>query len=196
MSKEKKEEEKKKKDQEKQRQDMMEQFAYDQGEADTATKKNARQYIAKRAIEQIVWFDQKSIEKQKRYKQLTILGIILNAVIPVLVLLSDYGLAIKILVAGLSSAAGALNTIVSFCGYKDLWIRYRSNCELLKSTLHRYFNGVGEFRRTENSTDPTPEEILIEKCEECLTKEFQTWSAVTSENGRTTNPEHHSSNNS
>ena len=176
--------------------EIKDQFAYDPNQDEVEKRKKINTYITNRAIDQIVWFDQKSIEKQKRYKQLTILGIILNAVIPVLVLLSDYGLAIKILVAGLSSAAGALNTIVSFCGYKDLWIRYRSNCELLKSTLHRYFNGVGEFRRTENSTDPTPEEILIEKCEECLTKEFQTWSAVTSENGRTTNPEHHSSNNS
>lgn len=135
-------------------------------------------YIEERVIDQIVWYDQKSSEKQTRFKQLTILSIALNAIIPIVVLFTDYSVAAKILVTALSSSAGSINTIITLCGYKDLWIQYRSNCELLKSTLHRFFLRAGEFQRI--ADDPAAlMDALVVNCEEYLTKEFKSWSVVT-----------------
>lgn len=135
-------------------------------------------YIEERIIDQIVWYDQKSSEKQTRFKQLTVANIILNAIIPIVVLLSDYGVFVKLLVTGLSSSAGAINAIVALCGYKDLWIQYRSNCELLKSTLHRFFLKSGEFRHIADDESALMDALVV-SCEEYFTKEFQTWVVVT-----------------
>lgn len=135
-------------------------------------------YIEERVIDQIVWYEQKSKEKQTRFKRLTVASIILNAIIPIFVLFSDYSIFIKMLVTGLSSSAGAINAIVALCGYKDLWIQYRSNCELLKSTLHRFFLKTGEFRHIADDQYALMDALVV-SCEEYFTKEFQTWVVVT-----------------
>lgn len=131
-------------------------------------------YIKERVLDQIIWYDGKSAEKQQRFKQLTVANIILNAIIPVVVLLSDFGVIVKLLIAGLSASASAITAIVSLCGYKDLWIQYRSNCELLKSTLHCFFLKTGEFRSIANDQLALMD-ALVNKCEEYCTKEFQVW---------------------
>lgn len=134
-------------------------------------------YIIKRVIGQIEWYDQKSVEKQNLYKRFAIWAIILNAVIPVSVLLSDYGLFFKLLVTALSSVAGVCNAINSLCGYKDLWIQYRSNCELLKSVLHRFFLRAGEFHELANDEQQLLDALVV-ACEDYITKEFQSWVVV------------------
>ena len=141
-------------------------------------------YIEKRVLDQIIWYDQKSVEKQTRFKKLTIVNIILNAIIPLVVLFSDYGILIKALVTGLSSSAGAINAIVALCEFKDLWIQYRSNCELLKSTLHRFFLKSGEFRHIADDQSALMD-ALVASCEEYFTKEFQSWVVVTNGDRKT-----------
>ena len=145
---------------------------------DEMENSSLKTYIEERVIDQIVWYDQKSAEKQTYFKRLTVANIILNAVIPIIVLFSKYGVFFKVLVTGLSSAAGAIGAIVSLCGYKDLWIQYRSNCELLKSTLHRFFLKAGEFRHIANDQSALMDALVV-SCEEYFTKEFQTWVVVT-----------------
>ena len=141
-------------------------------------------YIEKRVLDQIIWYDQKSVEKQTRFKKLTIVNITLNAIIPIVVLFSDYGILIKALVTGLSSSAGAINAIIALCEFKDLWIQYRSNCELLKSTLHRFFLKSGEFRHIADDQSALMD-ALVASCEEYFTKEFQSWVVVTNGDRKT-----------
>ena len=141
-------------------------------------------YIEKRVLDQIIWYDQKSVEKQTRFKKLTIVNIILNAIIPIVVLFSDYGILVKALVPGFSSSAGAINAIVALCEFKDLWIQYRSNCELLKSTLHRFFLKSGEFRHIADDQSALMD-ALVASCEEYFTKEFQSWVVVTNGDRKT-----------
>lgn len=135
-------------------------------------------YIVERVLGQIAWYDKKSADKQARFKSLSIVAIVLNAIIPVMVLLSDDCVFIKILIAGLSSSAGAISAIVVLCGYKELWIHYRSNCELLVSTLHRFFLRVGEFYQFADD-ESALKDALVANCEKYFTKEFQTWATVT-----------------
>lgn len=148
-----------------------------------------KSYIVERIIDQIKWYDKKSTEKQSRYKRLTIASVILNAAIPITVLLSDNNIVIKLLVATLSSASGAITAIIAVCGYKDLWVQYRSNCELLKSTLHRFFLCAGEFRHLKDD-DNALLDALVVCCEEYLTKEFQTWVVVTNGENSTVTKKH------
>ena len=137
-------------------------------------------YITNRVINQIIWYDKKSIDKQKQYKKYSIISIVFTALIPILTLLTGYrfGAFANILIAILGSASSAILSISSLCEFQKLWVQYRSTCEILKSILHRYYMGVGEF------CSDTPQEnlqLLCTMCEEYLTKEFHIWSNTCNE---------------
>lgn len=138
-----------------------------------------KDYIVTRVINQIDWYDRKSINKQKMYKRLSIISIILNGIVPVAVLLSDFGIIVKLIIASLSSAAGTINAVVVLCNYKDLWVQYRLNCETLKSILYRFFLRTGEFVNL-TIDNSVLNNKLVSSCEELMTKEFQTWVSSTS----------------
>lgn len=135
-----------------------------------------KNYIIERVIGQIDWYDRKSSINQNNYKKFMVTSIILSAFIPIFTLLSDasYGIIIKILITTLSSAITAISAIIALYNYRELWIQYRSNCEILKSVLHRFFTKCGEFNNVDESKSY---EMLVMSCEEYLTKEFQTWVA-------------------
>lgn len=138
----------------------------------------AKDYIINRVLIQIDWYDQRSVNKQQMYKQLSVISIVLNGLIPIAVLLSDYGIGIKLLIAALSSTAGILNSVIVLGNYKDLWIQYRSNCEMLKSTLHHFFMRSGEFMELDN--DPIAlQRQLANSCESFMSNEFQKWVSST-----------------
>ena len=119
--------------------------------------------------------------KQRHFKQLSVVTILLNALIPVATLLTEYGIAIRILIVSISSAAVAINAILALCSYRELWVQYRSSCELLKSILYRYFNHSGEFRPIADQPDQCAQ-LLVTLCEEHSTKEFQSWSSISVHN--------------
>lgn len=134
-------------------------------------------YIGKRLIAQIEWYDKKSIIYQKRYKQLMLVSFILSAFIPVLTLLMelDFGFLIRIIIIALSSSVTVISSILTLYGFKDLWIQYRSNCEMLKSILHRYKTKTGEFISGSESDDF---KLLVITCEEYMIKEFKNWGSL------------------
>ena len=105
-----------------------------------------------------------------------IASIILSALIPVITLFSDSAcpLIAKVLITAISSTITAISAIISLCHFQELWIQYRSNCEILQSVLHRFFTKSGEFH---NCSDEKALDLLVMTCEEYLTQEFQTWVA-------------------
>lgn len=136
----------------------------------------AKLYIENRVLDQIDWYNGKSAQNQVRFKRLMLLSIILSAFIPILTLLSDIpcSILIKLLITSISSAVTAISAIISLYHFQELWVQYRSNCEILQSILHRYLTKTGEFR---NSTEDDALNLLVMSCEEYMTKEFQTWVA-------------------
>lgn len=139
-------------------------------------------YIQNRLIAQIKWYDKKSLKLQKKYKQLSIIAIIVTAIIPILTLLLDFeciNLMARILIAILSSSATVVSSINSLYKNKELWIQYRSNCEILKSVLHRFYTKSLEFS---NKSENEAFEILVSNCEKYLTQEFDSWNNIYSYN--------------
>lgn len=101
-----------------------------------------KSYIQNRLIGQIKWYDNKSAKEQKVYKRLSVISIIITATIPIATLLLDFNCIncfVKILIAVFSSTATILSSINSLYKHRELWVQYRTNCELLKSVLHRYY---------------------------------------------------------
>lgn len=133
-------------------------------------------YIDDRLLAQIDWYDSKSITYQKMYKRLTIVSTILSATIPIFTLALDFECEIifKFIIAIISSIISIISSILAINKYKELWVQYRTNCELLKSILHRYYTHTGEFSLNNNNNFET----LVLSCESYFTKEFNSWSNI------------------
>jgi len=136
-----------------------------------------KSYINERILGQIDWYDRKSIYNQKIYKRSMIISIILSALIPIVTIFADFPITLlsKIIIASLSSCVTVISAVNALCKYRDLWIQYRTNCEILKSVLHRYFTRSGEFG---GQTEVASNLLLVDVCENYLSKEFQAWSTI------------------
>lgn len=128
-----------------------------------------KSYINNRVIKQMEWYDNKALSMQSHYKKLSILSFCLSSVIPILALIQS-SFVNKIIVAILGSAVSIINYILNICTYKDLWVKYRTNCELLKSRLHLYLNL--QERNQEKFNE------FVQECETCFTDEFNSWNDI------------------
>lgn len=128
-------------------------------------------YIEERVLGQINWYDKRSVKHQNTYKRMSFISIILTSFIPILTLLSDSGLYIKVAITTLSTSATAIASILTLNNSKELWVQYRANCEILKSVLHRYFTQCDEFKISSEDAF----NMLVSSCEQYMTKEFLTW---------------------
>lgn len=134
---------------------------------DNIQDENMRNYIDKRVIGQIEWYDNSSIKNQKKYRSLIVISTIMSGIIPVLTLFLDLecGFMFKVIISILSACAAIISSISAVFNYRELWINYRVNCEVLKSKLHLFFNSPDEKSYLK----------LIEDCESCMTSEFRSW---------------------
>lgn len=125
-------------------------------------------YLQNRLLDQIRWYDKKANFNQKCYKRCSITAFIISALIPVFTLLGEC-LFIKLLIAISSAIASIINYIINISTYKDLWIQYRMNCEMLKSEVSKFANKIPPYN------SDTAFELLVENCEQYFTKEFSKW---------------------
>lgn len=134
-------------------------------------------YIEERVIRQINWYEKKSNKNQFWYKVLMVISIIMSACIPVLTLMLDLssGIKIRIIISILSSGVTGISAIIALYNYRELWVQYRTNCEILKSVLYRFFTKSGEFKDLD---DTKIYNILISSCENYIIKEFETWGSI------------------
>lgn len=133
-------------------------------------------YVKNRLIPQIKWYDSRSQQKQTRYKWLMGTSLSLGALVPILSGFREYFI-ISGLVAIFGGTASVLLAVINLNEYQKLWIQYRTNCEILKSNLHRFSLGVGDYKH-ENQEDSF--EKLVISCEDYLLQEFSSWNAITS----------------
>lgn len=140
---------------------------------DAVAPDNQKSYVKYRIMDQIDWYNSKACRSQKLFKSWMITSVILSAIIPVLTLFAECIVA-KILIAIFSSAITAISAVISLYHWRELWVQYRSNCELLQSILHCYFTRAGEFHGLH---DDEAFQRLVDRCEEYMTKEFRSWSA-------------------
>ena len=145
----------------------LEEFNYYLTHMEESPLKN---YIEERVIAQINWYDKKSIAIKAKEQKWFKMAVISNAIVPVIVLLSDCGPLIKILIAFLSSASGTITSILNKNNDREIWIQYRANCEKLKSILHSFFLEQNFPVYDEKSINS-----FINTCEACLTEEVCHW---------------------
>lgn len=137
---------------------------------------NRKNYINNRILGQIEWYDSKSSAYQMKYKSWTIASTILSATIPILTLALNFdgilSTICKFAISIISSFVTVISCALAMTKYKELWIQYRTNCEILKSILHKYCTKTGEFDSDDIQKNFS---ILTSSCEDYLTKEFEKW---------------------
>lgn len=134
-----------------------------------------KKYIENRVINQIDWYDKKSTKNRFKYKLLMIISIIISSIIPIIVIFTESFefIVIKAVIAGLSACIAIISSVISINQFRDFWIQYRMNCELLKSILHSFFTSSGEFS---NLDAISSNKFLVSSCEKLMTDEYRVWS--------------------
>ena len=79
------------------------------------------------------------------------------------------------MIAGLGSVVMGISSINTLCNYKELWNRYRINCEILKSNLYVYFARQGIYKEL---SDEQAFKQLVTICEGKFIEEFNDWSVL------------------
>lgn len=139
-----------------------------------------KSYIENRIINQIKWYDSKAINAQKYYKKLSVISFILSSAIPIIAL-TDNHVTEKYIVAVISAIVSIISYIINLCSYKDLWVKYRTNCELLKSKLQLFLYNQSSLKN--NSS--TEFQNFVDECEKCFSDEFLSWESLNKDQSST-----------
>lgn len=128
-------------------------------------------YIEKRLNKQIRWY--KICSKNMKYKfcALSLITIIVNAIIPIFVLMSEeFDFKFKVIVILLSSIASISTAVLQLFKYQELWIKYRITSQLLEKEKVSYETQVKKYKKNEGTL-----ELLIETCEDIMGRENEKW---------------------
>ena len=135
-----------------------------------------KRYLKERVMRQLDWYHNKSNAYKTKYQRWMTASIVLSGSIPVASVLADGGIGIKVFIAILGAGVTSINAFLSLQNYKDLWNIYRTNRELIISTLYLYFNNVGIFGK-EMDQDGR-DAMLINMCEKYIGQEVSIWKGI------------------
>ena len=146
---------------------------------DDSERKN---YIENRVIRKIEWYNKRSISNKRCYIGLMVLSFILSSCIPVITLVSQKysSFCFKVTICGLGICVSTISTLIAFYNFKELWLQYRSNCEILKSRLHLYFTKSGEYK---NMDEKEAFNKLVVECEKQIKDEKIKWVSLKNNKG-------------
>ena len=124
-----------------------------------------------RLEDQIAWYDKKSTQNQRTFKQLKVVQLASAAGIPVLA-----GTSVTPWVTGLLGALiVALEGIQQLNQYQQNWVTYRSTCESLRHEKYLYLANAGPY------TDPAQAHALLaDRIESLVSQEHAQWASATS----------------
>lgn len=135
-----------------------------------------KDYLKDRYHDQINWYDQKSIEFQKKYRLTQWMLIIFSSLTPLLILvdklkndipwLSWIPVITSVLVAVLTAAIKTFR-------FQENWINYRTTCETLKKEEFLYNANVGDYSNTTEK-----ETLFVERVESLISRENTLWLAT------------------
>lgn len=100
-----------------------------------------------RLNDQLEWYDNKSGENQKRYKQIKVAQLVLAGSIPVFALVGDtWG---RWVTAILGASVAILEGLQQLGQYNNLWVSYRATAEQLKHEKFVFLAKSGPYRDIE-----------------------------------------------
>lgn len=125
----------------------------------------------KRLIDQLNWYDNKSINCQKWYKIWKYAQLIIAAFIPVINIASD-SCYTKWIVSICGASIAVIEGIQHLNQFSTLWITYRSTAEMLKHEKYLFLSGAGQYRNLDAEQKLL---LLAERVEEHVSAEHANW---------------------
>jgi hypothetical protein len=123
-----------------------------------------------RLNDQLDWYDRKSGENQKRYKQIKVAQLILAGSIPVFALVD--GLWGRWVTAILGASVVILEGLQQLGQYNNLWTNYRATAEQLKHEKYLFLARSGPYQ---GLGDEEALRLLAERVEERVSTEHAKW---------------------
>ena len=123
-----------------------------------------------RLNDQLDWYDRKSSDNQKRYKQIKIAQLVLAGSIPVFALVD--GLWGRWVTAILGASVAILEGLQQLGQYNNLWVTYRATAEQLKHERYLFLAKGGPYR---DLGEEDALKILAERVEERVSTEHAKW---------------------
>ena len=135
---------------------------------------DSEEYINKRLVDQINWYDKKSIKNQKTFKLFRLIEIIAAALIPFISGITFSNIKSGEFIIYITSFLGVLITIIAsyiaLGKHQEKWIEYRTTCESLKKELFLFKTKITPYD-TEISF-----QLLVKRVETIISKENTNWS--------------------
>lgn len=128
-------------------------------------------YLKERYYPQVEWYDKKAMWNQKAYRFLQWGIIILAAITPVFIAVTEtLGKALPIVLSSLVAISSA--SLKAF-KYQENWINYRTTCETLRKEIHYYNARIDDYS---NADDPMG--VFVKRVESLISRENTLWLTV------------------
>ena len=139
-------------------------------------KMDYEKYLKERLQTQIDWYSKKSRLNKRVFLTLSAIEIIAASSIPFLVgYIGDDKPWVRLLVGFIGVLVAVITGIMALNKSQELWIEYRTTCELLKHQKYLFVTGTKPYDG-DNAFN-----ILVENVENLISKEHSKWSQYTSE---------------
>lgn len=123
-----------------------------------------------RLEDQLGWYDKKSDDNQKRYKQIKVTQLVLAGAIPVFSLVfQTWG---NFVTAILGASVVILEGLQQLGQYNNLWVSYRATAEQLKHERYLFLAHSGPYRGLKEEDALS---LLAERVEEQVSTEHAKW---------------------
>jgi hypothetical protein len=129
-----------------------------------------------RLNDQLSWYDRKSADNQRRYKQIKVAQLVLAGSIPVFALVgATWG---RWITAILGASVAILEGLQQLGQYNNLWVSYRATAEQLKHEKFLFLAKSGPYR---NLGEGEALKQLAERIEERVSTEHAKWGSERSQ---------------
>jgi hypothetical protein len=123
-----------------------------------------------RLNDQLSWYDRKSSDNQRRYKQIKVAQLVLAGSIPVFALVGDiWG---RWVTAILGASVAILEGLQQLGQYNNLWVTYRATAEQLKHEKYLFLARSGPYSGLK---EEEALRLLAERVEERVSTEHAKW---------------------
>ena len=136
-----------------------------------------RHFLSSRWLENVLWMEAAAQRKRTRYYALRLTTVVGAVIVPALVSINALGkaeMAITWLTIAVSLVAAVSAAVEGFVRFGDRWRHYRSLVEELKSEGWDFYELSGPYR-AEGATHETAFPIFVERVNELLRRETQTY---------------------
>ena len=120
-----------------------------------------------RLVDQLAWYDRKSVAAQRAFKRLKVAELVIAAAVPVLAGTGRWPL----LIAVLGAAVVVLEAVQQLYQWQTNWVLYRSTAEALKHEKYLFLSCAGPYATADRLR------VLAERIEGLISQEHAKWTA-------------------